>query len=99
MTDRELSDFPSWFLNDTNRLDRERAMERSGIPLEQRTKRVFRDMNYHVTRHYYVEDGVSHELDFKASNLLEEVDFTATEIEDIFMRDGIISPEQVALPE
>jgi len=66
MTDKELSHFPNWFLNDSSRRDREIAMEQSGIPLEIRTRRVLKELGYYAHREYYRQNDVTHELDFLA---------------------------------
>ncbi len=68
----ENSDFLGWWQNKENKSDREREMERSGIPLEIRARRILTKSGYRVSRPYYQKDGVSHETDFMAEKGLEE---------------------------
>jgi hypothetical protein len=59
-------DFLNWFKSANERRNRERMMERSGIPLELRARRNLRQLEYSPTRAYYEKEGVSHEIDFLA---------------------------------
>jgi hypothetical protein len=74
LADREIPEFRAWFSNDVTKKDREEAMERSGIPLELRIRRVLESLGYYVHKDYYVRNGVTHELDFMATKTLEEME-------------------------
>jgi len=70
MSDK-MNDFLKWFNNPSQREDREKAMEMSGIPLEIRTRRLLTELRYTVSRAYYQsEEENVRELDFLATKQL-----------------------------
>jgi hypothetical protein len=49
MMSDKMNDFLKWFNNPSQREDREKAMEMSGIPLEIRTRRLLTELRYTVS--------------------------------------------------
>ncbi len=67
------SEFNKWFANPINKRARELAMERSGVPLEMRTRRRLRSLGYSAIRDYYEDGGIARELDILADKLLDSI--------------------------
>jgi hypothetical protein len=71
MMSDKMNDFLKWFNSPTQREDREKAMEMSGIPLEMRTRRLLTQLKYTVSRAYYqIKEENVRELDFLATKQL-----------------------------